>query len=80
MLFRSPLLLAGAVILVALLERLGTEELTVSEAGLREGAILVRAVTGAGWRDRLTSLVVGWEAELPETATPGPRKGPGVGS
>jgi exopolyphosphatase / guanosine-5'-triphosphate,3'-diphosphate pyrophosphatase len=57
---RARLLPAGAAILAAFLERYGLEELRVSEAGIREGAILATSRAGPGWRDRLHLLVRGW--------------------
>lgn len=57
---RARVLPAGAAIVAALLERHGSTEGRVSGAGVREGAILVLARAGAGWRDALPKLAGGW--------------------
>ena len=57
---RARLLPAGAVIVEALMRRYGVEEVRVSEAGMREGAILVAGHAGRAWRDRLPELAHGW--------------------
>lgn len=57
---RARLLPAGTVIIEALLRRYGVERLRVSEAGMREGAILVVEHAGRAWRDRLAELAHGW--------------------
>lgn len=57
---RARLMAAGAVIMDALLERYGADALTVSDAGLREGAVLAVDHAGRAWRDRLERLVHGW--------------------
>ncbi len=57
---RARLLPAGAVIVDALMRRYGVERVRVSEAGMREGAILVVAHAGRAWRDRLAELAHGW--------------------
>lgn len=57
---RTPILAAGVAILEAILDRYGLERLTVSEAGIREGAALALVRAGAGWRDHLPALVAGW--------------------
>jgi exopolyphosphatase/pppGpp-phosphohydrolase len=57
---RARLLAAGATIVEAVLERYGVPELTVSDAGLREGAILVADHARLAWRDRLPELAHGW--------------------
>ncbi len=57
---RARILPAGAVIVDALLEHYGLEQLRVSEDGIREGAILVAAHAGRAWRDRLPELALGW--------------------
>jgi exopolyphosphatase/pppGpp-phosphohydrolase len=51
---------AGAVIVDALMRRYGVARVRVSEAGMREGAILVADHAGRAWRDRLTELAHGW--------------------
>ncbi len=58
---RARILPAGAVIVDAILDRYGVDRLRVSEAGIREGAILVSAIAGRAWRDRLPVLAGGWE-------------------
>ena len=40
--------------------RSGVDAVRVSEEGVREGAILVAAHAGRGWRDRLVTLAAGW--------------------
>ncbi|HEV8280545.1 MAG TPA: hypothetical protein VGQ02_01695 [Candidatus Limnocylindrales bacterium] len=57
---RGPLLPAGAVIVDALMRHYGVDEVRVSEASLREGAILVADHAGRAWRDRLPELAHGW--------------------
>lgn len=57
---RARLLPAGAVIVDALMRRYGVERVRVSEAGMREGAILVVEHAGRAWRDRLAELAHGW--------------------
>lgn len=64
---RARLLPAGALILEAVLAHLGLDELSVSEAGVREGTVLAQAHAGSAWRDRLPSLARGWE-DRPESA------------
>ena len=57
---RARILPAGAAIVDAILERYGADAIRVSEAGLREGAILAAAHAGPHWRDRLPELAHGW--------------------
>jgi exopolyphosphatase/pppGpp-phosphohydrolase len=57
---RGPLLAAGAIIVEGLMARYGVDAVRVSEAGIREGAILVAAHAERGWRDRLVTLAAGW--------------------
>jgi exopolyphosphatase/pppGpp-phosphohydrolase len=59
---RARVLPAGALILNAILERYGADRVRVCDTGIREGAILAVAEAGAAWRDRLPSLVAGWDA------------------
>ena len=59
---RARILPAGAVIVEALMARYGAASVRVSEAGIREGAILLVDHAGASWRDRLPSLAHGWRA------------------
>ena len=59
---RARLLPAGAAIVGAILERYGLDRMRVSDASLREGAILAVHHAGAAWRDRLPELVHGWRA------------------
>jgi exopolyphosphatase/guanosine-5'-triphosphate,3'-diphosphate pyrophosphatase len=58
---RARVLPAGALIVDAILERYGVERLRVCDEGIREGAVIAAAKAGSDWRDRLTSLVAGWE-------------------
>jgi exopolyphosphatase/pppGpp-phosphohydrolase len=57
---RTRILPAGAVIVDAILRRYGLDSMRVSEAGIREGAILAEAHAGSAWRDRLPQLAHGW--------------------
>ena len=57
---RARILPGGAAILEALLERCGVAEISVSEAGIREGVILVASHDPIAWRDRLARLALGW--------------------
>jgi exopolyphosphatase/pppGpp-phosphohydrolase len=57
---RARLLPAGAVILEAILLEFGLAELTVSEAGVRDGLILVQARAPIAWRDSLAVMARGW--------------------
>ncbi len=57
---RARLLPAGGAIVDAILERYGADRVRVSEAGLREGAILAVEHAGPCWRDRLADLAHGW--------------------
>ena len=57
---RARILPAGAAIMDALLTRYGMARIRVSEAGIREGAILVVDHVGVFWRDRLPELAHGW--------------------
>lgn len=57
---RARLLPAGAVIVDAVLRRYGLDRLTVSDAALREGAILAIDHAGRAWRDRLADIAHGW--------------------
>ena len=64
---RARLLPAGAVILEAILSHFGLQELTVSDAGVREGIVLAQAHAGIAWRDHLGQLARGWQEEPAET-------------
>lgn len=57
---RAAILPAGAAILDALLTRYGMDRIRVSDAGIREGAILVVDHVGPAWRDQLPDLAHGW--------------------
>jgi exopolyphosphatase / guanosine-5'-triphosphate,3'-diphosphate pyrophosphatase len=57
---RARMLPAGAVIVEAILDRYGADEIRVSDAGIRDGAILAAAHAGHAWRDRLPVLAHGW--------------------
>jgi len=57
---RARILPAGATIVDAILERYDVDAIRVSEAGLREGAILAAQQAGSAWRDRLPELAQGW--------------------
>jgi exopolyphosphatase/guanosine-5'-triphosphate,3'-diphosphate pyrophosphatase len=58
---RARILPAGAAILEAILIRYRLDRLHVSEAGIREGAVLAMAHAGVDWRDRLEPLAHGWD-------------------
>lgn len=57
---RARILPAGAAILDALPERYGLDQLRVSDAGIREGAIFVERHAPTRWRERLPELAEGW--------------------
>jgi exopolyphosphatase/pppGpp-phosphohydrolase len=57
---RARILPAGAAILEALLERYGLDQLRVSDAGIREGAIFAVRHAAGKWRGRLPELAEGW--------------------
>jgi exopolyphosphatase/pppGpp-phosphohydrolase len=57
---RAAILPAGAAILDALLTRYAMDRIRVSDAGIREGAILVVDHVGPAWRDQLPDLAHGW--------------------
>jgi exopolyphosphatase/pppGpp-phosphohydrolase len=59
---RARILPAGAAIMDALLTRYGVGRIRVSDAGIREGAILVVDHVGVAWRDQLADLAHGWRA------------------
>ena len=59
---RARILPAGAVIVDALIRRYGVDRIRESEAGMREGAILVADHAGRAWRDRLAELAHGWRS------------------
>jgi len=59
---RARVLPAGAAILDAILVRYGADDVRVSEASVREGAILALAHDRTAWRDRLGDLARGWRA------------------
>jgi len=59
---RARLLPAGGAIVAGILERYGVDRMRVSDASLREGAILAVHHAGAAWRDRLADLAHGWRA------------------
>lgn len=57
---RARILPAGAAILDAVLERYGLDQLRVSDAGIREGAIFAERHAPTRWRERLAALAEGW--------------------
>ena len=57
---RARILPAGAAIVDALMRRYGVDRIEISEASLREGAILIADHVGIAWRDRLPELAHGW--------------------
>jgi exopolyphosphatase/guanosine-5'-triphosphate,3'-diphosphate pyrophosphatase len=58
---RARILPAGAAIVGAIMERYGVDHVRVSEAGIREGAVLAIGHAGATWRDSLARLTQGWQ-------------------
>jgi exopolyphosphatase / guanosine-5'-triphosphate,3'-diphosphate pyrophosphatase len=56
---RARQLPAGAAIVAALLDHFGLESAEVSQASLRDGAILASVALGADWPARLTPFVLG---------------------
>ncbi len=59
---RARILPAGALVMGAILDRYGVDRIRVSDAGIREGAILAVAHAGPAWRDRLAELAHGWRS------------------
>jgi exopolyphosphatase/guanosine-5'-triphosphate,3'-diphosphate pyrophosphatase len=57
---RARMLPAGGAILEALLERYGSDQLEVSDLGIREGLILAASRAGDRWRGELPKLATGW--------------------
>ena len=57
---RARLLPAGAALMLAFMERYELDEVEVSGASLREGAVLAVRQAGPDWRSRLTALTAGW--------------------
>ena len=59
---RARVLPAGAALVLALFDVFGLDEATVSDASLREGAVLALARAGGDWRERLSHLTHGWRS------------------
>ncbi|HEY8869899.1 MAG TPA: hypothetical protein VIM30_10955 [Candidatus Limnocylindrales bacterium] len=57
---RARILPAGAAIVAAIMERYGVNRVHVSEAGIREGAVLASVHAGADWPAGLAWLAHGW--------------------
>lgn len=57
---RARLLPAGAALVLAFMERYELDIVEVSQASLREGAVLAVRHAGPAWRTRLTALTAGW--------------------
>jgi len=57
---RARILPAGAAIVDALMRRYGVDRIEISEASLREGALLIADHVGIAWRDRLPEMAHGW--------------------
>jgi exopolyphosphatase/pppGpp-phosphohydrolase len=57
---RARLLPAGAALMLAFMERYELDAVEVSEASLREGAVLAVRQAGSDWRSALTALTAGW--------------------
>jgi exopolyphosphatase/guanosine-5'-triphosphate,3'-diphosphate pyrophosphatase len=63
---RARLLPAGAALMLAFMERYELDVVEVSDASLREGAVLAIRHAGVEWRSRLTALTAGWpDPEMP---------------
>jgi exopolyphosphatase/guanosine-5'-triphosphate,3'-diphosphate pyrophosphatase len=60
---RARLLPAGAALTLAVLDAFGLSEAGVSDASLREGAVLALARAGGAWRQRLPRLTHGWRGQ-----------------
>jgi exopolyphosphatase / guanosine-5'-triphosphate,3'-diphosphate pyrophosphatase len=65
---RARVLPAGAAIVGALFERYGVERIRVSNASLRDGAILAIVHGGSTWRTHLEWLAHGWSRGAPGPA------------
>lgn len=61
---RARVLAAGAAIVGALFERYGVERIRVSDAGIREGAVLASVHAGPSWQAHLPWLAHGWSRGL----------------
>lgn len=80
---RARVLPAGAAIVGALFERYGVERIRVSDASIRDGAILAIVHGGSTWRTHLEWLAHGWSrdaagqvpAGAPASAEPGSEPG-----
>jgi exopolyphosphatase/pppGpp-phosphohydrolase len=59
---RARILAAGVSIVEAIMARYDVGEIRVSDAGVREGAIIAVAHAGSSWRDQLEELAHGWVA------------------
>lgn len=57
---RARILPAGGAIVDAVLDRYGLDQIRVSDAGIREGAVVAVEHAGIAWRDRLAELAHGW--------------------
>jgi exopolyphosphatase / guanosine-5'-triphosphate,3'-diphosphate pyrophosphatase len=57
---RARILPAGAAIVAAIMERYGVDRVRVSDAGIREGAVLAAVHAAAAWREGLAWLAHGW--------------------
>jgi exopolyphosphatase/guanosine-5'-triphosphate,3'-diphosphate pyrophosphatase len=69
---RARILPAGAAIMGAILERYRVPRLRVSEAGIREGAVLAAAHAGDHWRAELRALTRGWPVRPDDGRPPAP--------
>jgi exopolyphosphatase/guanosine-5'-triphosphate,3'-diphosphate pyrophosphatase len=66
---RARMLPAGAALVLALFDVFGLYEAAVSDASLREGAVLALASAGGDWRERLSPLTHGWRPAPAPTAS-----------
>jgi exopolyphosphatase/guanosine-5'-triphosphate,3'-diphosphate pyrophosphatase len=57
---RAKILAAGTAIVAAIMDRYHVDQVSVADAGVREGTIIAVAHAGSGWRDRLEELAHGW--------------------
>jgi len=56
---RARILVAGAVLVEAILDRYGLETARATDAGIRDGAVIALARSGRAWRDALPRIAAG---------------------
>jgi exopolyphosphatase/guanosine-5'-triphosphate,3'-diphosphate pyrophosphatase len=57
---RARMMMAGAAIVMAVIERYGAERVRVDANGIREGLALAAVHSGPDWREHLAWLAHGW--------------------